>query len=165
MKQPLPLMLPVLILALAACGGEPQPGHNERKSGGFPFGFELAAAATGEAADVPVVEVSPDEVARLLERGTIRLIDIRTAEEVAESGTIPGAEHIAMDRLDAALLENDDGREVVLYCRSGSRSLAAATALAGETGKPVAHMPGGILAWEDRVRMAAACQEAGGQDC
>jgi rhodanese-related sulfurtransferase len=165
MKQLLPLALPTLIFALAACGGEPQPGKSDRKGSGAPFGFELAAAATGDAATAPVLEVSPDEVARRLERGAIRLIDIRTDEEVAESGTIPGAEHIAMDRLEAAMLEGTDGREVVLYCRSGNRSLAAATALAGETGKAVAHMPGGILAWEERVRMAAACHEAGGQAC
>lgn len=165
MKQSLPLILPALILALAACGGDPQPGKSDRKGGGVPFGFELAAAATGDAGTAPVLEVSPDDVARRLERGAIRLIDIRTDEEVAESGTIPGAEHIPMDRLEAAMLESTDGRDVVLYCRSGSRSLATATRLAEETGKPVTHMQGGILAWEERVRMAAACREEGGQAC
>lgn len=164
MKQSQPLIIAAAVLALAACGGEAQQSSHDRKGGGAPFGFELAAAAATEATAAPVVEISPAEVAEELVRGTIRLIDIRTAEEVADGGTIPGAEHIPMDRLDASVLTGDDGREVVLYCRSGSRSLAAATALAEEAGHSVTHMPGGILAWRERVRLAA-CEQGAEQSC
>lgn len=164
--KPLPFMLaPALALALAACGGGADTGKGERKGSGAPFGFELAAAATAEASAAPVRELTPDEVAQALASGSIRLIDIRTDEEVADGGTIPGAQHIPMDRLSAAMLESSDGREVVLYCRSGARSLATATRLAGETGKPVTHMPGGILAWRERVKLAAACNKDSGQGC
>lgn len=163
-SQPLAFSVLTLALALAACGGEAQPSKAERKGGGVPFGFELAAAATSDAEPARVEELSPDEVAGELARGTIRLIDIRTAEEVADGGTIAGAEHIPMDQLDSAVLAGNDGREVVLYCRSGSRSLAAATQLSEETGQSVTHMPGGILAWRERVR-SAACAQGGKQDC
>lgn len=167
MKLSLLCLAPALALALAACGGGADASKSGRKGsgGGAPFGFELAAAAASEAAAAPVRELSPDEVARALATGSIRLIDIRTPEEIADGGTIDGAEHIPMDQLEAGTLDNGDGREVVLYCRSGSRSLATATRLAGETGKPVTHMPGGILAWRERAKLAKACQKDSAQGC
>jgi rhodanese-related sulfurtransferase len=70
-----------------------------------------------------------------------------------------------MDQIKADVLDSSDGREVVLYCRSGARSLATATRLAGEAGKPVTHMPGGILAWRERAKLATTCQQSGGQGC
>ena len=166
MKSSPLILASTLALALAACGGGADPGGDQRKGGGgAPFGFELAAAATGDAASAPVAELLPDEVARALATGSIRLIDIRTEAEVADGGTIPGAEHIPMDRIDGSVLEKGDGREVVLYCRSGARSLATATRLAAETGKTVTHMPGGILAWRERVKRAAACDKGDAKDC
>lgn len=165
MKQSGALVLTAVVLALAACGGGSDSGKSERGGSGAPFGFEMAAAAASEVPAAPVAELSPEEVSRALTTGSIRLIDIRTDAEVADGGTIPGAEHIPMDRLDASVLENNDGREVVLYCRSGKRSEMAATKLASETGKTVTHMPGGILAWRDRVKLAGACDKDGQQGC
>jgi len=80
--------------------------------------------------------------------GNVRLIDVRTDAEVAE-GAIPGAEHIALDQFDPAKLDLSDGREVVLYCRTGRRSAIAGERLAAATGKPVEHLAGGIIAWEE----------------
>lgn len=161
--KPSPL-IPAFALALVACGSD--AGKSERKGpGGAPFGFEMAASATAGVAAAPVRELTPDEVASALATGTIRLIDIRTPEEVADGGTIAGAEHIPMNQITAEMLDKGDGREVVLYCRSGARSLATATRLAQEAGKPVTHMPGGILAWRERVKLAAACQEGSAQGC
>lgn len=166
MKPSSPLVIvSVLALALAACGGEAQKRSNDRKGGGVPFGLELAMAAASQSAMPQVLELAPDEVAYELERGSIRLIDIRTDAELAEDAAIPGAEHIPMDQLDPAVLENGDGREVVLYCRSGKRSQMAAAKLAGQSGKSVTHMPGGILAWQERVRLAAACEQNGEENC
>lgn len=141
------------LLALAACGGE-RDGKDEPHAA--PLGFELAFAATGDdrAADAatapvapPLVDLTPEELAAKLEAGNVRLIDVRTAAEVAE-GTIPGAEHIPLDQFDPDSLDFSDGREVVLYCRSGRRSALAAEKLAEATGKPAEHLAGGILAWE-----------------
>lgn len=146
-----------LILALAACGG----GHDQsgkREGPSVPFGFELAFAATGApGADddaaapasepAPLVALTPEQLAARLSQGNVRLIDVRTDAEVAE-GTIPGAEHIALDQFDPAKLDLSDGREVVLYCRSGRRSAVAGEKLAAATGKPTEHLEGGLLAWE-----------------
>ncbi|MFN3990475.1 MAG: rhodanese-like domain-containing protein [Erythrobacter sp.] len=164
MKPSLLILASALAFASAACGSD--AGKSERKGpGGAPFGFEMAASATAGAAAAPVREMTPDEIASALATGTIRLIDIRTAEEVADGGTIAGAEHIPMEQITADMLDTGDGREVVLYCRSGTRSLATATRLAQEAGKPVTHMPGGILAWRERIRLAEACQEDRAQGC
>lgn len=149
-----PLLLPLapLMLTLAACGGESGEGGKGDAPAG-PLGFELAMAATpgDSAAPLPapasLVSLSPGELAERIKAGDVRLIDVRTDEEVAE-GTIPGAEHIALDRFDPAAIATDDGREVVFYCRSGRRSAIAAEKLAEATGAPATHLEGGIIAWE-----------------
>jgi rhodanese-related sulfurtransferase len=146
-----PLLLP-LVLALAACGGEPGKSRQGDAPAG-PLGFELAMAATTDdaaaplPAPAPLVSLSPEELAERIKAGNVRLIDVRTDEEVAE-GVIPGAEHIALDRFNPAAIAEGDGREVVLYCRSGRRSAIAAEKLAEATGAPVTHLEGGIIAWE-----------------
>lgn len=103
-------------------------------------------AETAEA--VSVAAIAPEELAALLDSGNIRLIDVRRDDEVAE-GMIPGAEHIELDKFDPASLDLSDGREVVLYCRSGRRSGIAAERLAAETGNTARHLDGGIIAWEE----------------
>ena len=134
------------VFALAGCGvaysGEPPAGAEEGQVREFSTdGIEL-----GEEAQV--VDLSTDELSALLEKGNIRLIDVRRDDEVAE-GMIPGAEHIMLDNFDPAALDLTDGREVVLYCRSGRRSGIAAEKLAAHTGKPAKHLGGGILAWQE----------------
>lgn len=144
------LLSPALLLALSACGNEQDEPKNRRDAPSVPFGFELAFAGTegeAEAASAPLVPLSPEELAARIKAGNVRLIDVRTDAEVAE-GTIPGAEHIALDTFDPARLDLSDGREVVLYCRSGRRSAIAGERLAAATGQPVEHLEGGILAWE-----------------
>lgn len=149
------LLTPALLLA--GCGGAQRAGES-RDVPSAPLGFELAMAGAGAAAAnddaaanapaaSPLIDLTPEQVAERMKAGTIRLIDVRTAEEVAQ-GTIPGAEHIPLDQFDPAKLGGDDGREVVLYCRSGRRSAIAGEKLAAATGQPVEHLAGGVLAWE-----------------
>ncbi|MDP2130287.1 MAG: rhodanese-like domain-containing protein [Erythrobacter sp.] len=142
-------LLPVvpIALGLGACGAS-----DRDDSSSAPLGVELAMAADAEAgaiaAPAPLIDLSPIELSARMAAGNVRLIDVRTDAEVAE-GAIPGAEHIALDRFDPAKLDLSDGREVVLYCRTGRRSAIAGERLAAATGKPVEHLAGGIIAWED----------------
>ena len=149
------LPLAPVLLALSACGGDASEG---RKGSSAPLGFELAMAGVSEAAAAdsavpapadaaPLIALSPEELAARLAKGNVRLIDVRTDAEVAE-GVIPGAEHIPLDQFDPTALDLSDGREVVLYCRSGRRSAMAGEKLALVTGEPVEHLEGGMLAWE-----------------
>jgi rhodanese-related sulfurtransferase len=143
-------LAPALLLALSACGDEAGESKGKRDGSSLPLGFELAFAGTegeAEASAASLVPLSPEELAAKIKAGNVRVIDVRTDAEVAE-GTIPGAEHIALDAFDPATLDLSDGREVVLYCRSGRRSAIAGEKLAEVTGAPVEHLDGGILAWE-----------------
>lgn len=150
------LPLAPLLLALAACGHERGEDGERRKDPPLPLGFELAMAGTAAGSDdaLPAAEaaagavpVTPQDLWRRIEGGTVRVIDVRTREEVT-GGVIPEAEHIPLDRFDPTALDLSDGRTVVLYCRSGNRSAEAAQLLAAVTGGPVEHLEGGILAWE-----------------
>ena len=152
------LPLAPVLLALAACGGEASGASEGRKGPSAPLGFELAMAGVSEgaaddsavpapAAPAPLIALTPEQLAARLAKGNVRLIDVRTNAEVAE-GVIPGAEHIPLDQFDPTALDLSDGREVVLYCRSGRRSAMAGEKLAAVTGEPVEHLEGGMLAWE-----------------
>ncbi|KPP94314.1 rhodanese-like domain-containing protein [Erythrobacter sp. HL-111] len=136
------------LATLAACAPSAERGDGKRGSGP-PLGFELASAQAGFAAPAgPVIDVSPAELIARLGAGNVRLIDVRTDEEVA-AGMIPGAHHIALDEFDPAALNVAEDETVVFYCRSGSRSTKAAERLAAQAGEPERHLAGGILAWQE----------------
>lgn len=146
----LALLLVPVSLALTACGSNGGGEREQRDDRGPALGFELALAGThagSEAAAAPLVDLTPEQLAARLAEGNVRLIDVRTAEEVA-TGVIPGAQHIPLDQFDPAKLDLSDGRAVVLYCRSGRRSEIAGAKLAAALGQSVEHLAGGILAWE-----------------
>ncbi len=140
----------VTVLALTACA--PRQGDDSKDSTPLPLGFELASArsAPGTTQEA-VVDLSVDELKAMLATGNVRLIDVRSEGEVAQ-GMILGAEHIAMDDFDPSTLDLSDGREIVLYCRSGRRSRILGEKLAAQTGKPAKHLDGGIIAWNDAER-------------
>jgi rhodanese-related sulfurtransferase len=80
------------------------------------------------------------------------VVDIRTPEEWAETGVLPGAERLtftdpesfAADFLATFGAEIAAGREVVLVCRSGRRSAAAAEALSQRVVNRVVSQAGGM---------------------
>lgn len=80
----------------------------------------------------------PPEAWALIEAGAVRLVDVRTAEELQFVGQVPNALHVPW-QVGATMLGNPHfldelarrvGRDaaLVLLCRSGKRSAAAATA-------------------------------------
>jgi thiosulfate/3-mercaptopyruvate sulfurtransferase len=94
--------------------------------------------------------VTGDELAELLAREEVALVDVRSSEEFEGvtgypcdpwQGHIPGAVHLDLNEIYAAggdpaalrrfLAERGigDGRRVVMYCHSGSRSELAAALL------------------------------------
>lgn len=60
--------------------------------------------------------VSADELAGLLERGAVTLLDVRPAVEYA-AGHIPGAVNIPVNELAGRLGELPRERDVIVYCR------------------------------------------------
>ncbi len=80
------------------------------------------------------------------------VIDVRTAGEF-ESVRLPGARNVPLDRLDEEVAEVrelvDEGHEVVLVCRAGSRAHQAQEKLVAAGLPELPILEGGLLAWED----------------
>jgi rhodanese-related sulfurtransferase len=91
-------------------------------------------------------EVSRDEAQKLIGEGA-QLVDVR-AEHEWEAGHIAGATHLPLDELAARAGELDKEQPVVLYCRGGTRSTMATTALA-DAGYDAAKLSEGIVGWSD----------------
>jgi rhodanese-related sulfurtransferase len=91
-------------------------------------------------------DYSPRQVAELLKRTDIQLVDVRETHEW-EAGRLAGARHIELMELAARAEELDPGKPVVFYCRSGSRS-AMATRAFRQAGFDAHNMSGGLLDWE-----------------
>jgi rhodanese-related sulfurtransferase len=119
-------------LMLAACSASADTGSDE-------------SAISQTAATVETVNAARLE--SRIARGEVRLIDVRTPEEFAQ-GHLEGATNLPLNLFDPAAIEDEAGKETVLYCRSGRRSAIAADMLSKTWGKPVRHLSGGVLAWE-----------------
>lgn len=76
-----------------------------------------------------------------------QVLDVRHPHEW-EAGHIPGSVHLPLDQLGIRADEVAAGRPVMLVCRSGPRSVLAATFLGG-LGHQVDHLEGGVTAWAD----------------
>ncbi len=92
----------------------------------------------------PGIEIWVPSLAAAAERG-LEVIDIRTPDEVALQPT--GVRHIAMPILLADPAPISPGRELLLVCASGKRSLAAARELR-RRGFTVRSLAGGLQALE-----------------
>lgn len=109
----------------------------------------------------PVKSISPDEVRKHIENSrpqTYCLLDVRQPGEY-EGGHLPGAKLIPLAELSSKISEINGDRSVIVYCRSGNRSLSAASMLIGAGFKDVLNMDGGIMAFNGIV--ASGGPEAG----
>lgn len=73
------------------------------------------------------------------------LVDVRQKEEWS-AGKIPGAKHLPLDRLRDQQHRLPKDREVILVCRSGTRSAFGAEMLSKE-GYEASSLEGGVGAW------------------
>src|SRR3989449_2780026 len=97
------------------------------------------------------VEVTPRELQGRLSRGEeLQLIDVREQFEW-DIARIPGARLVPLATLPEVEETLDHGREIVVYCKGGSRSRAAASHLVDAGFARVANLSGGILRWQAEV--------------
>lgn len=80
------------------------------------------------------------------------LIDVRQPEEYAQAH-IPGAKLIPLMELESRLVDLAPDKDIVFYCRSGTRSRAAALMAIGSPValKNIYNLAGGIMAWEGKT--------------
>ena len=96
-----------------------------------------------------IKKLDPSEVENLIDDENTVIIDVREDEEVAQ-GMIENAKHIPLEKIPYAMGELDKNKQYVLVCRSGGRSMTAASYL-DEHGFDVSNMNGGMLHWEGEV--------------
>ncbi|HEY43074.1 MAG TPA: molybdopterin-synthase adenylyltransferase MoeB [Anaerolineae bacterium] len=96
-------------------------------------------------------EIEPNELAELMQRGQqVRLIDVREPHEL-EISRLEGAEVIPLGMLAAHMHELDSAEDIVLLCKSGTRSARALELLAGAGFRKIKNLRGGINAWAHDV--------------
>ena len=101
-----------------------------------------------EPVDVP--EITPTELSARLETDDVPvLLDVREHFErrIADNGQ----HRIPVGELLARMDEVDPSAEIVVYCRSGSRSAWAAKILLSKGYENVLNLQGGVLAWRQDV--------------
>jgi rhodanese-related sulfurtransferase len=81
----------------------------------------------------------------VVDEGT-NFVDVREPDEVA-AGTLPGTLNIPLADLPGRIGELDRQQRVVLLCRSGGRSTAAAEMLTAAGFDDVVNLEGGMLAY------------------
>ncbi|MFI5523950.1 rhodanese-like domain-containing protein [Streptomyces platensis] len=122
--------------------------HEELGSGeGRLVGVTEAAEAEGATATDSLRTGSlPTESVRAASApADIQLIDVRNPAEY-EAGALPGARNVPLAGLPQRIAELDPSRPVVLYCRSGNRSVIAAALLEAHGFADVCDVIGGYEA-------------------
>jgi rhodanese-related sulfurtransferase len=95
-------------------------------------------------------EVKVEELKKLLDEGKpVQLIDCREVSEYALSNI--GGTLIPMNEIPQHLNDFDPDKELIIMCRTGSRS-AMVTEFLRRNGYPNAqNLQGGIYAWNERI--------------
>ncbi len=129
------------------CGPEPEvtelidyeafcgvPGH-DHDEGSAGEGWDITAAALSQ---------------RLQQGNHIRLLDVREPHEL-EISRLEGADLIPLGQLAARLSELDSAQEMVVFCKSGTRSARALELLVSAGFRKVKNLKGGINAWAREI--------------
>ena len=102
-----------------------------------------ASASTGFLAED---EVSAALARELSDAGSAWLLDVREDYEW-EAGHAPAAHHIPLGELGIRQHELPEDQQILVICRSGSRSRMVTDAL-NEANYPAANVGGGMAAWQ-----------------
>ena len=99
-----------------------------------------------------IIDLSPEALRQFIQQHhekTYTLIDVRQPGEY-EASHIPGARLIPLPELVRSMEKLPRGNDMVFYCRTGSRSVAAAAMVEDEavSGANLYNLTGGLLAWD-----------------
>ena len=96
--------------------------------------------------DVSYTDVSVHEAKDMLDEGDVFLLDVRMESEF-NSGHLEGAVNIEVSQLGSRLDEVPADKVILVYCRTGVRSVRASKTLVNAGYTDVYNMQGGITAW------------------
>ena len=114
------------------------------------FNISLAGCKTQESKPASITNVTADEVYKMLSSNKdYFILDVRSKEEF-DSGYIEGAYLIPVTELENRLAELPQGKPIIVYCRTGSRSTSAANILLEKGFKEIFNMTGGITEWQSK---------------
>ncbi len=121
---------------------------------------QMVADARGE-----IGVVSPQDAKREIDKGGATVIDVREPDEVAESGTVPGARNIPRGVLeikaDTELPMKDPqlqdrNQKMLIVCGAGGQAALAAKSLKDMGFTDVSIIDGGMKGWKDAGYETAA---------
>lgn len=92
-------------------------------------------------------EISPATLAKMLEEGSVVLIDVREPGEYAAE-RIAGAINLPLSTFEPAQVPHPDDKTVILQCAGGKRSGMALERCAQARSAIDTHLEGGIAAWK-----------------
>jgi rhodanese-related sulfurtransferase len=118
----------------------------------------VAALATGEELSRDQVlegvlwhDVSAAKGVEMLGSSQVRVLDVRTAEEVAQ-GVLPGAIHIPVEEIEERYRELPvTGQKTLVYCAGGVRSVYACEFLTQQGYTGLYNLEGGMMSWNGPV--------------
>ena len=98
-----------------------------------------------------VDSITPTEAQKLLDDKQYVFLDVRTDSEHM-NGHIPGSKHVPLNTISE---NNKDlfeikNKKIIVYCRSGNRSLTA-TKMLSTYGFEVENMSGGMMRWQGKT--------------
>ena len=95
-------------------------------------------------------DITATELAERVQHNHLKLVDVREPHEL-EISRLPNAVNIPLGQLAARLSELDSAEEMVIFCKSGSRSARGLELLASAGFKKVKNLKGGINSWAREV--------------
>jgi len=104
-------------------------------------------------------QMTVQELGRRVDDGDLQVLDVRRQAEW-DAGHIPGADWYPLDRFRAALPPREKDGLIAVHCKSGYRSMIAASLLQ-RAGYHVINVIGGFDAWEKAQLPVAAAATAG----
>ena len=149
MKKMYGLVLGVA-LALVACNETPKQEaatvqKKETAVAAMKDAAPQEAAPAPEAPKATITNVDWNKALEMSKAGAV-LVDVRTPAEVAE-GMAPGAVNIPLQEIQQRLGEFPKDKDLLIYCRSGKRSMAASNFLIENGYEKVFNVVGGFLAF------------------
>ncbi len=103
-----------------------------------------------EEAGVSSHDITVTELSERVKTNHLKLLDVREPHEL-EISRIPNAINLQRGQLAGRLAELDSAEDMVIFCKSGSRSMRGLELLASAGFKKVKNLKGGINAWAREV--------------